>query len=336
MERHNLFKDVLFFLYSKSKISGLAVDSWKCQKYAHNPSVISQYSCDSNIYPVHMTGMTIEMGVKSLNDLFDEGSPTSSELEGMAIDYSDEEDILPVTNHTHIPFAVKYREVKPVPQLSPSMAQPKDYIPDTYTECPIQHVTDKSEKLYDVIRIRDDIADKETLLQAINTSITQALSDIADDYDNYGVSAPYFTRFPRVGEISLPASGLPLMSGADINVSSYTHPSDADAYFMYKDLLATQLYIKGEEGLEEYQSPLHVTVIVNIPDEVLHDNCPDFLKHATIAFGFQIADWAKHTEWCLMGKQNNMIIDDMFVTMHISSSGTITASLDYLRHNHCL
>lgn len=329
MERHTMFKNVMFFLYSKSKISGLTIDSWKCQKYAHKTPIISHYSCDASTFGPRM-GMTIEMVVKSLNDYFDDSyddSHDSDDSDDIAVDYSDEEDVPTITNHIHIPKCVYYREVKPVPQLSPALAwlQPDTYVPDVYL--PRRNLTHSQiHKVYDILTVQKDITDKDSLFEAFDESLTHALSTLADSYDVYGVSAPCFTRFPRTGECSL---NIPyLMPGVNVKVAPYNCPSDADAYFLYKDILEVQTYIRGHD-LPSDVFPLLTTLIVIIPPEVLHENRPGFLKHSVKAFGYNIANWAKNTDWCVMGKQNDMVIVNMFVLMKISSSGTITASLDF-------
>jgi hypothetical protein len=84
--RHTLFQNTIFFLYTNVSIAGVPIDSWKCQKFGDDDfPAISKYFHDPNTNGSTFS-FTAEMCVPSINDFFsDPDTPTSSMAEDLVV-----------------------------------------------------------------------------------------------------------------------------------------------------------------------------------------------------------------------------------------------------------
>lgn len=339
-ERHSVYKNVIFLLYSKDTVGGCTVNSWKCKKYRSTGCpVISKYSHDRPLNPLiahTKTELTLELFTLSLNDLFPHADDDDDE-DDEAVDYSDEEDV-PVVSSTSIPrVTTRDDPIKPVPQLSPAMfvTQPPEYVPPMYLPFPQRFPFSAWEKMYGVLNVPINLPTANTLFDALDNSITSAMALLSSNYDTFGVSAPYICSWPYVGNYVLARTGdygswcaWSTGTGTWCNPFSSTRKCEADAYFLYTEFNAVKNCINGNEKPMSIDAPIVTTLILDVPQDIPHPNVPSFLEATIRAFAFKIAHWARNTQWRVMGIDGDSILYEDNVVMEISPSGQVTVTLN--------
>lgn len=334
-DRHRVFQDILYLLYSTTDIAGATVHSWKCAKYRYGMCPrIAKYHHDDNI--------TLELFTPDIND-FDGTS-------------DDEDSIVPLVTLRNV--------VKPFPCLHPLTFAllSHDTIPFPYAdENKHRGSTASWEKIYDIINVPQNLSTKHALFTHLTSSLTTAMSDLSTIYDQYGVSATFQTDWRTFGTRNVYGDPSPWMQGALVNRGpTARYPTDATQ--LYAQLINLHDQLTGNDDTIVYipadiytpldmpkipleLAPLTTTLILDIPQTICASNTADFLEATILAFGRKNRHWARNTIWRVLGNppphaphvDEEAYDEGPMIFMTISAQGEITSTQDldmgYMRYH---